>query len=141
MKVTIHLSNISSTDNPDGQVGLGKGHLALLLVLLPLLVVVDLVLAHIYSAWAAIVTAIPEQGVFFIFPKAKFFSNLLSRLWSSSGGQPLIRWYFSLSSLAKLLSQLSRGQVWGRSPVCSNLCRVTCCGRVNFLPHISQGYL
>merc|ERR1719422_2861289 len=53
MKVTIHLFNSSSTDNPDGHVGLGKGHLA------PLLVVVDLVLAHIYPAWAAIVTAIP----------------------------------------------------------------------------------
>ena len=65
MKVTIHLFNSSSTDNPDGQVGLGKGHLALLPVLLPLLVVVDLVLAHIYPAWAAIVTAIPGQDSFF----------------------------------------------------------------------------
>ena len=69
MKVTIHLFNSSSTDNPDGHVGLGKGHLALLLVLLPLLVVVDLVLAHIYPAWAAIVTAIPGQDGFSYFQR------------------------------------------------------------------------
>jgi len=96
MKVTIHLFNRSSTDNPDGQVGLGKGHLALLLVLLPLLVVVDLVLAHIYSAWAAIVTAIPAV-------------KTLVQLWRTALDQVVLQLVLPRKALVTVVTRTSVG--------------------------------
>ena len=53
---------ITSTDDPDGHVGLGKVHLSLILVLLlTFLVVINLVLTHIYSSWTPFVPTVPER--------------------------------------------------------------------------------
>jgi len=51
---------ITSTDDPNSHVGLGKGHFSLILVLLlTFLVVINLVLTHIYSSWTPFVPTVP----------------------------------------------------------------------------------